>query len=795
MGTRVVDKAVTVKRGTFGTLTHADEGVTFNPISEDNIVFKDDLVKSLLVQHFDTNEDGEISYQEAAAVTSFVVDEAGTRADGPTFGIFTMSQITSFDELVYFTGMTEIESFALAGCERLVSVTIPENVVAFGDYAIFASSSLASITLTSPTPATLGDSAFSMTSDCPIYVPEGSVDAYAEAWSEYAFRITTVMPGNEIQYTSTDGEIVTPCLYDPTGAGMFPDPVDVFGADIVSNTYADGKGVIVFDGDVTMVGENAFVGCSNLASIELPASVTRIDNGAFFHCSNLTEITLPAGVVSIGSAAFRNCSSLESIVIPNSVTSIGEEAFSGCSGLTSIEVKYGNPVYSTPRRSNAIIETSTNTLILGCATTEIPEDVTKIGKNAFKQGAAPAELFIPESVTAIGEYAFYECTGLENVTIPGSVEKIENYVFYGCPDLKRVNVDDGVTSIGDFAFYECPQLESVDLPESLTDIGSAAFAYCSSLYGIEMSGIETIGAGAFAYCSAMRGVTLWTNCTQIGDMAFLDCSALKYIVVVAPTPPAGGESMFDGSSCLIYVPEFSWSVYQTADKWSPYWMRIRPLGVDEYITSDAVDLGLPSGIKWASCNLGASKPEEFGGYYAWGETETKMAYDMWNYKWINQATGGGYNGETKYVTEYCAPESQYVDNKTVLDPEDDAARVNLGGNWRMPTYIEMKELESCCEKQWTQLNDVNGWTLTGPNGNSIFLPAAGVRDGKLFDGIGSLGRYWSNQVSYYDDIEPYVIYFDEVNFNTGQIGLSSHDSYWRATGVTIRPVYDESLDN
>ena len=795
VGTRVVDKAVTVKRGTFGTLTHADEGVTFNPISEDNIVFKDDLVKSLLVQHFDTNEDGEISYQEAAAVTSFVVDEAGTRADGPTFGIFTMSQITSFDELVYFTGMTEIESFALAGCERLVSVTIPENVVAFGDYAIFASSSLASITLTSPTPATLGDSAFSMTSDCPIYVPEGSVDAYAEAWSEYAFRITTVMPGNEIQYTSTDGEIVTPCLYDPTGAGMFPDPVDVFGADIVSNTYADGKGVIVFDGDVTMVGENAFVGCSNLASIELPASVTRIDNGAFFHCSNLTEITLPAGVVSIGSAAFRNCSSLESIVIPNSVTSIGEEAFSGCSGLTSIEVKYGNPVYSTPRRSNAIIETSTNTLILGCATTEIPEDVTKIGKNAFKQGAAPAELFIPESVTAIGEYAFYECTGLENVTIPGSVEKIENYVFYGCPDLKRVNVDDGVTSIGDFAFYECPQLESVDLPESLTDIGSAAFAYCSSLYGIEMSGIETIGAGAFAYCSAMRGVTLWTNCTQIGDMAFLDCSALKYIVVVAPTPPAGGESMFDGSSCLIYVPEFSWSVYQTADKWSPYWMRIRPLGVDEYITSDAVDLGLPSGIKWASCNLGASKPEEFGGYYAWGETETKMAYDMWNYKWINQATGGGYNGETKYVTEYCAPESQYVDNKTVLDPEDDAARVNLGGNWRMPTYIEMKELESCCEKQWTQLNGVNGWTLTGPNGNSIFLPAAGVRDGKLFDGIGSLGRYWSNQVSYYDDIEPYVIYFDEVNFNTGQIGLSSHDSYWRATGVTIRPVYDESLDN
>ena len=224
-------------------------------------------------------------------------------------------------------------------------------------------------------------------------------------------------------------------------------------------------------------------------------------------------------------------------------------------------------------------------------------------------------------------------------------------------------------------------------------------------------------------------------------------------------------------------------------------MRIRPIGVDEYIVSDAVDLGLPSGIKWASCNLGASKPEEFGGYYAWGETETKMVYDMGSYKWINLTIDGLYNGETKYVTEYCHPGSPYVDNKTVLDPEDDAARVNLGGNWRMPTYIELKELDSCCDKQWTQLNGVNGWTLTGPNGNSIFLPAAGVRDRKLFDGIGSLGRYWSNQVSYYDDIEPYVIYFDEVNFKTGQIGLSSRDSYWRVTGVTIRPVYDESLDN
>ena len=117
----------------------------------------------------------------------------------------------------------------------------------------------------------------------------------------------------------------------------------------------------------------------------------------------------------------------------------------------------------------------------------------------------------------------------------------------------------------------------------------------------------------------------------------------------------------------------------------------------------------------------------------------------------------------------------------------------------MPTDAEWTELRDNCTWTWTTQNGVNGYRVTsnktGYTDKSIFLPAAGVRDRKLFDGIGSLGRYWSNQVSYYDDIEPYVIYFDEVIFKTGQIGLSSRDSYWRVTGVTIRPVYDESLDN
>ena len=148
-----------------------------------------------------------------------------------------------------------------------------------------------------------------------------------------------------------------------------------------------------------------------------------------------------------------------------------------------------------------------------------------------------------------------------------------------------------------------------------------------------------------------------------------------------------------------------------------------------------VDLGLPSGIKWATCNVGASSPEDYGGYYAWGETEEKGYYDWDNYKWCN----GSENTQTKYCTD-----SDYgtVDNKTVLDLEDDVAHVKWGGSWRMPTSSEIQELLDECIWEWTVLNGVDGCRVTGPNGNSIFLPVGGDRD-----------HYWSNSLSEYPVIE------------------------------------------
>ena len=193
-------------------------------------------------------------------------------------------------------------------------------------------------------------------------------------------------------------------------------------------------------------------------------------------------------------------------------------------------------------------------------------------------------------------------------------------------------------------------------------------------------------------------------------------------------------------------------------------------------TPEAVDLGLPSGLKWASFNLGATKPEEYGDYFAWGEVEPKTDYSWSTYKWCK----GGFGQLTKYCNSSSNGYNGFTDNKTILDPEDDAAAVNLGGGWRMPTNAEQDELRSQCTWTWTTQNGVNGRLVTGPNGNSIFLPAAGYRYDTSLGRVGSWGYYWSSSLS---TDGPYSAYY--VGFDSGDV-----DWYYdyRCGGLSIRPV-------
>ena len=170
---------------------------------------------------------------------------------------------------------------------------------------------------------------------------------------------------------------------------------------------------------------------------------------------------------------------------------------------------------------------------------------------------------------------------------------------------------------------------------------------------------------------------------------------------------------------------------------------------------EAVDLGLS--VRWATMNVGANSPEEYGDYFAWGETTPKETYSWETYTWCK--------GSQYTLTKYCS-NSGYgtVDNKTVLDPEDDAAHVNWGGTWRMPTQAEQDELRNKCTWRWTTQNGVDGRLVTGPNGNSIFLPAAGCRYDSSLSSAGSYGFYWSSSLNSGSPTDGWYLYFNSRDF-------------------------------
>lgn len=187
-----------------------------------------------------------------------------------------------------------------------------------------------------------------------------------------------------------------------------------------------------------------------------------------------------------------------------------------------------------------------------------------------------------------------------------------------------------------------------------------------------------------------------------------------------------------------------------------------------------IDMG--TGVYWACCNVGATSPEQYGKYYAWGETSTKSYYAWSTYKWCN----GSDDSMTKYSIS-----STYgtVDNKTELELSDDAARVNWGGSWRIPTYDELALLNNCTWA-WVTLNHVYGYKVTASNGNSIFLPAAGYCNETGLNYLGSMGHYWSS--SLYTGVSA-SLYAGAYCFYEG----GSHKTAWlldRYVGLSIRPV-------
>ena len=327
-------------------------------------------------------------------------------------------------------------------------------------------------------------------------------------------------------------------------------------------------------------------------------------------------------------------------------------------------------------------------------------NVIKIGNltiDSFKVGAADCSIYL-------GTTKLYP-QGEPPTNYRAKKTNLAGYVFqqdcngnsaYTSSDAQQwETIMTSVTSFTEVIFGEC-----------ITEIADRAFLGASNLSALTFSNtITSIGLASFYNCSSLKSLTIPNNIITIGQGAFGNCSGLTSIIVNATTPPTLGNQAFNNTNdCPIYVPCESLSLYQQS--WANYASRLQCISTHEY-----VDLGLPSGTKWATMNVGASSETDYGNYYQYG----KGADDY-------QVTSG---------------QSDYSGTENPLAANADTATQAWGGSWHTPTQAQFEELTANTTYEWTTINGVNGGKFTAQNGNYVFFPAAGEYDWRgylIYDG-------------------------------------------------------------
>ncbi len=490
-------------------------------------------------------------------------------------------------------------------------------------------------------------------------------------------------------------------------------------------TFADAaiKAICVTNWDTNKDGE---------LSIQEAAAVKSL--GTVFYekqgISSFNELQYFTGLTIIEEEAFRECS-LKSVSIPKSVKTIGEKAFMQCPNLSEVK---------------------------------IPEGVTWIDEEAFAN-CALTSIVLPESLVRLGEQAL-ENNPLISITLPrnlaylGNSDEDELYdgVFDFCYSMKEVNVDesnktyasiDGVLTTKDMKFllfYPYEKGNDYEVPEGIEQIHFKAFNECK---------ITTVTLPS----------TLKSFITEEkSNVAFGSCYDLKTVHAKMKVPFECDYYSFANETYslgTLYVPQGTKTLYETTAGWN----RFQNIVEDENDcpVAEAIDLGLPSGTKWASWNVGASKPEEYGGYYAWGETEEKDYYDWSTYTHCD----GSY-------------ETCHHIGDDIAGTEYDVAHIRWGGSWRMPTIDQIKELVNNCSWTWTTQNGVNGQLVTGPNGGTIFIPAAGTLGFDYLLDESENGYCWSSSLYPRSEANARFLYFNSGYWDDG--------SNFRCEGHSVRPV-------
>lgn len=491
--------------------------------------------------------------------------------------------------------------------------------------------------------------------------------------------------------------------------------------------------------------ESPFFHNKYITSVFIPSSVKVIRECAFQSCSNLVRVIMEGGD-TIGTGAFAECKKLEQVSLSKNLKCIGYKCFYNCYNISS-------------------------------------------------------ELIIPASCEWIGAYAFEYCHKISfYIEDSSNPLKVWHRSFFGGEDIYigRPIRDGNPQRPGwqqGYGGHACVYtFRNVKLGNSVDEM---------PFFSVQ-TGLENVYDSDW-----LQTLYIGTSIETVRNLD-VDYIRLKAIYLGSSTPPAADG--FNASAFLntiVYVTKGSLSAYRSAPVWKNF-VRIMEYGEaqrDIKSVSDLqvsgwkqgheyVDLGLPSGTLWATCNIGADKPWEFGDYFAWGETNTKDNFTYDNYSHCSWDDTCKYFNDNMLISD---EESEYNLNKLrILEPEDDAASANWGGNWRIPTAFEWNELITYCK--WSKLFSSCGYKVTGPNGNAIFLPMAGnMQENELIDAC-MTGFYWASTYWYgYYFTAEYVdhIWFGAwVDENDNEIispeNIVPFAGLYPYFGTSVRPVWSST---
>lgn len=470
----------------------------------------------------------------------------------------------------------------VSGCNNTV---IPDGIKCIGEEAFSGMRKLTSINIPNSV-TSIKDGAFRDCSSLTSFEIPGGVTTIEDNVFNGCTKLESIKLHNNI--TSIGKYAFASC----NGLTSFdiPENVEHIGAKAFKN--CEGLTSVNLPDKLKSIEDEVFFYCTNLEAIDIPEMATSIGDSAFWGCTKLTKIDIPNNVTSIGRETFRFCDGLTLLEIPKNVTSIGESAFMQCRKLTSIKVDKGNTAYDSREDCNAIIDSKTGTLIAGCATTFVPDGVTKIGEYAFYGQQSLTSLELPNSVTHIGTSAFHY-TGLSSITLSKSLKVIGVNAFNNC-EFTSIELPSNIDSIGRFAFQSCSELISVVLPKNIGKIPYGMFDSCRALKTIVIpEGVETIESRAFWSCTSLETIEFPSTLQTIGRASFWGCEGVKQITSHAITPPTVEREAFeliDRLNCKLIVPEESVEAYMAANEWKWFYTADGIEGLEDESVVDVYNL-------------------------------------------------------------------------------------------------------------------------------------------------------------------------------------------------------------